>query len=88
VSASHFGCVPKFDEALSLLLFFRAQNQFPQIHVDTKSATSMFECLRKKLTHSPAYPHFLSMLQHALLLPRTIFSSAALSFSRWTDMFY
>ena len=30
----------------------------------------MFECLRKKLTHTPAYPHFLSLLQHALLLPR------------------
>ena len=46
--------------------------RYDEIHVDTKSATSMFECLRKKLTHSPAYPHFLSLLQHALLLPRKL----------------
>ena len=32
----------------------------------------MFECLRKKLTHTPAYAHFLSLLQHALLLPRKL----------------
>lgn len=51
--------------------FFKLPLKFPlKVHVDTKSATSMFECLRKKLTHSPAYPHFLSLLQHALLLPR------------------
>ncbi|KAK4021110.1 hypothetical protein OUZ56_003040 [Daphnia magna] len=43
--------------------------RYEEVHVDTKSATSMFECLRKKLTHTPAYPHFLSLLQHALLLP-------------------
>ena len=51
--------------------FFKLPLKFPlKVHVDTKSATSMFECLRKKLTHSPAYPHFLSLLQHALLLHR------------------
>lgn len=38
-------------------------------HVDTKSATAMFELLRRKLSHSAAYPHLLSLLQHMLLLP-------------------
>ena len=44
--------------------------RFDQVHVDTKSAGAMFECLRKKLNHTAAFPHFLSMLQHCLLLPR------------------
>lgn len=38
-------------------------------HVDTKSATAMFELLRRKTSHSPAYPHLLSLLEHMLLLP-------------------
>ncbi|KAH8420144.1 hypothetical protein KR009_006213, partial [Drosophila setifemur] len=45
--------------------------RFNEDHVDTKSAGSMFELLRRKLSHSPAYPHMLSMLQHMLLLPYT-----------------
>ncbi|KAL4108075.1 hypothetical protein QTP88_018330 [Uroleucon formosanum] len=43
--------------------------KFEQEQVDTQSATSMFELLRRKLSHSPAYPHFLSLFQHFLLLP-------------------
>ncbi len=43
--------------------------RYDQVHVDTKSASSMFECIRKKLNHTAAFPHFLSMLQHCLLLP-------------------
>lgn len=43
--------------------------RFDKQHVDSKSATSMFELLRRKLSHTTAYPHLLSMLQHLLLLP-------------------
>ncbi|XP_050055784.1 disheveled-associated activator of morphogenesis 1 [Aphis gossypii] len=43
--------------------------KFEQEQVDTQSATSMFDLLRRKLSHSPAYPHFLSLFQHFLLLP-------------------
>lgn len=38
-------------------------------HLDTKSATTMFDFLRKKLSHTAAYPHLLSLLEHFLLLP-------------------
>lgn len=43
--------------------------KFNQEHVDTKSATAMFDLLRRKLSHSSAYPHLLSLLKHMLLLP-------------------
>lgn len=43
--------------------------KFEQEHVDTKSATSMFELIRRKLSHTPAYPHLLSLLEHCLLIP-------------------
>lgn len=43
--------------------------KFGSEHVDTKSATAMFDLLRRKLSHSPAYGHLLSLLQHMLLLP-------------------
>lgn len=45
--------------------------KFNQEHVDTKSATAMFDLLRRKLSHSSGYPHLLSLLQHMLLLPAT-----------------
>ena len=38
-------------------------------HIDSKSASVMFEVLRKKLNYTESYPHFLSILEHALLLP-------------------
>ncbi len=44
--------------------------RFDCVHVDTKSASAMFEVLRKKLNHTTAYPHMLSLLHHCLLLPR------------------
>ncbi|XP_023719898.1 disheveled-associated activator of morphogenesis 1 [Cryptotermes secundus] len=43
--------------------------KFEKEHVDTKSASSMFELLRRKLSHTAAYPHLLSLLQHCILLP-------------------
>lgn len=44
--------------------------KFQNEHVDTKSASAMFDLLRRKLSHSPAYAHMLSLLQHMMLLPR------------------
>ncbi|XP_072154461.1 disheveled-associated activator of morphogenesis 1 isoform X3 [Bemisia tabaci] len=43
--------------------------KFEKEEVDTNSATAMFELLRRKLSHSVAYPHFLSLLHHFTLLP-------------------
>ncbi|XP_022918586.1 disheveled-associated activator of morphogenesis 1 isoform X2 [Onthophagus taurus] len=43
--------------------------KFEKEHVDTKSATAMFELLRKKLSHTSAYPHLLSLLRHCILMP-------------------
>ncbi|XP_070577470.1 disheveled-associated activator of morphogenesis 2-like isoform X2 [Ptychodera flava] len=45
--------------------------RFDTVHIDTHSATSMFEFLRKKLARTAAYPHLLSLLQHFILLPRS-----------------
>lgn len=43
--------------------------RFEAIHIDTKSATQVFELVRKKLAHTDAYPHFMSVLHHCLLMP-------------------
>ncbi|KAJ8788354.1 hypothetical protein J1605_000410 [Eschrichtius robustus] len=43
--------------------------RFELVHIDTKSATQMFELTRKRLTHSEAYPHFMSILHHCLQMP-------------------
>lgn len=43
--------------------------KFEMEHIDTKSATEMFNLIRRKLSHTPAYPHLLSLLEHCLLLP-------------------
>ncbi|ELT93552.1 hypothetical protein CAPTEDRAFT_175180 [Capitella teleta] len=43
--------------------------KFDMSHVDTRSATAMFDLLRKKLSHSVAYQHVLSVLFHFLQLP-------------------
>lgn len=43
--------------------------KFKDEHVDTKSASTMFDLLRRKISYSSAYPHLLSLLQHMLLLP-------------------
>ncbi|MEE6494065.1 hypothetical protein FKM82_017011 [Ascaphus truei] len=43
--------------------------RFELIHIDTKSATQMFELTRKRLTHTDSYPHFMSVLHHCLQMP-------------------
>ncbi|XP_051908014.1 disheveled-associated activator of morphogenesis 1-like isoform X2 [Hippocampus zosterae] len=43
--------------------------RFEAVHVDTKSASQAFELLRKKMSHSDAYPHLMSVLHHCLLMP-------------------
>lgn len=40
-----------------------------QVHIDTKSASQMFDLIKKNLNHTEAYPHFLSALQHCLMMP-------------------
>ncbi|KAG9336836.1 hypothetical protein JZ751_003184 [Albula glossodonta] len=43
--------------------------RFDTVHVDTKSAGQMFELIKKKLSHTDAYPYLLSILQHCLQMP-------------------
>ncbi|KAM5129276.1 disheveled-associated activator of morphogenesis 1 isoform 1-T3 [Mantella aurantiaca] len=43
--------------------------QFELVHIDSKSATQMFELIRKRITHSESYPHFMSILHHCLQMP-------------------
>ncbi|XP_061091879.1 disheveled-associated activator of morphogenesis 1 isoform X1 [Conger conger] len=43
--------------------------RFDTVHVDTKSATQIFDLIRKKMNHTDAYPHFISVLHHCLLMP-------------------
>ncbi|XP_034713561.1 disheveled-associated activator of morphogenesis 1-like [Etheostoma cragini] len=44
--------------------------QFDVVHVETKSASQMFELIKRNLSHTEAYPHLLSALQHCLLMTR------------------
>ncbi|KAM4542826.1 disheveled-associated activator of morphogenesis 1-like [Odontesthes bonariensis] len=37
-------------------------------HINTKSANQMFELIKKSLSHTAAYPHLLSALQHCLMM--------------------
>ncbi|XP_015212886.1 disheveled-associated activator of morphogenesis 2 isoform X1 [Lepisosteus oculatus] len=43
--------------------------RFDSEHIDTKSASQMFEVIKKKLSHTDAYPYLLSILQHCLQMP-------------------
>ncbi|XP_075233363.1 disheveled-associated activator of morphogenesis-like protein isoform X2 [Lycorma delicatula] len=43
--------------------------KFEKDQVDSTSSTAMFDLLRRKLSHTAAFPHLLSLLQHLLLLP-------------------
>ncbi|CAN2391180.1 activator of morphogenesis 2 [Pristimantis euphronides] len=43
--------------------------RFDMVHIDTKSATEMFELIKKKLKHTEGYPYLLSILQHCLQMP-------------------
>lgn len=63
---------------LLLIGFFTVNQDFtvdgfsllsPQIHIDTKSASQMFELIKKRLKHTDAYPYLLSILQHCLQMP-------------------
>lgn len=40
-----------------------------QVHIDSKSSSQMFELIRKRITHSESYPHFMSILHHCLQMP-------------------
>ncbi|XP_077198018.1 disheveled-associated activator of morphogenesis 2 isoform X2 [Paroedura picta] len=43
--------------------------RFDVVHIDTKSASQMFEMIKKRLKHTDAYPYLLSVLQHCLQMP-------------------
>ncbi|NXF67301.1 DAAM2 protein, partial [Ciccaba nigrolineata] len=43
--------------------------RFDLIHIDTKSASQMFELIKKRLKHTDAYPYLLSILHHCLQMP-------------------
>lgn len=43
--------------------------KFSNESVDAESSIEMFDLLRRKLSYSAAYPHFMSLMQHMLLLP-------------------
>ncbi|KAK5885819.1 hypothetical protein CesoFtcFv8_016916 [Champsocephalus esox] len=43
--------------------------QFDAVHIETKSANQMFEVIKRHLSHTEAYPHLLSALQHCLMMP-------------------
>ncbi|CAL4086943.1 unnamed protein product, partial [Meganyctiphanes norvegica] len=66
------------DKHLDAFEYYRAEDErewarrFEEVHVDTKSASSMFKLLQSKLQYSAAYPHFLSLMHHLLLLPNDI----------------
>nr|CAB3236063.1 disheveled-associated activator of morphogenesis 2 [Phallusia mammillata] len=44
-------------------------SRFDVHHVDTKSASEMFDFIQKKLCFTEAYPNLLSLLHHCMLLP-------------------
>nr|XP_033795519.1 disheveled-associated activator of morphogenesis 2 isoform X2 [Geotrypetes seraphini] len=54
--------------------------RFDMIHVDTKSATQMFELVKKRLKHTEAYPYLLSILQHSLQMP---YKRNGTNFQQW-----
>ncbi|XP_029900162.1 disheveled-associated activator of morphogenesis 1-like [Myripristis murdjan] len=43
--------------------------RFDAVHIETKSASQMFELIKNNLSHTEAQPHFLSLLQHCLMMP-------------------
>ncbi|KAL6096080.1 daam1 [Pungitius sinensis] len=43
--------------------------RFELVHIDTKSANQVFDLIRKKINHTDAHPHFMSVLHHCLLMP-------------------
>uniref|UniRef100_A0A8C6UPK4 Uncharacterized protein n=1 Tax=Neogobius melanostomus TaxID=47308 RepID=A0A8C6UPK4_9GOBI len=59
---------------------FQLSKRFDTMHIDTKSASGMFETIKKKLSHTELYPHFLSVLQHCLMMP---FKQGSTSRQHW-----
>ena len=51
-------------------------------YIDLRSATCMFDVLRRKLSTTSAYPHLLSVLHHMLLVP------SELSFMLFVSRFF
>lgn len=47
--------------------------KFSNESVDCESAIEMFDLIKRKVSYSTAYPHFMSLLQHLLLLPCKFF---------------
>lgn len=43
--------------------------RFDMVHVDVRNANNMFDVIKKKISHTEAYTHLMSVLQHLLLLP-------------------
>ncbi|XP_028298343.1 disheveled-associated activator of morphogenesis 1-like [Gouania willdenowi] len=43
--------------------------RFDVLHIETKSASHMLEVIKRRLSHTEAYPHLLSVLQHCLMIP-------------------
>lgn len=43
--------------------------RFDMVHVDVRNGNNMFDVIKKKISHTEAYPHLMSVLQHFLLLP-------------------
>ncbi|KAF4083732.1 hypothetical protein AMELA_G00120080 [Ameiurus melas] len=43
--------------------------RFENVHIDTKSSSQVFELIRKRINHTEAFPHFISILQHCLHMP-------------------
>ncbi|MEQ2218712.1 hypothetical protein XENOCAPTIV_007172, partial [Xenoophorus captivus] len=56
-----------FDRVLPFISI--VESDLRPTHVDTKSASQMFDVIRSKLKHTEAYPHLLSALQHCLIIP-------------------
>uniref|UniRef100_A0A8B9MSM2 Dishevelled associated activator of morphogenesis 2 n=1 Tax=Accipiter nisus TaxID=211598 RepID=A0A8B9MSM2_9AVES len=54
--------------------------RFDLIHIDTKSASQMFELIKKRLKHTDAYPYLLSILQHCLQMP---YKRSGGNFQQW-----
>lgn len=46
--------------------------RYGQPYIDLRSATCMFDVLRRKLCTTSAYPHLLSILHHMLLVPNDL----------------
>uniref|UniRef100_A0A096M3A8 Dishevelled associated activator of morphogenesis 1 n=1 Tax=Poecilia formosa TaxID=48698 RepID=A0A096M3A8_POEFO len=59
---------------------FEIAKRFKTTHIDTKSATQMFDVIKSKLSHTEAYPHLLSALQHCLIMP---YNNSRMSVQYW-----